>query len=306
MAIRLFHIAWFLLMPPLLLGVINRVKAWFAGRRGQPLLQTYWDVARLFRKGAVFSNTSSWVFQIGAVIQLAAVFCAAIILPSSTPVSPFGFVGDVVAFAYLLGLGRFFTVISALDTGSSFEGLGASREVAIATFAEPTLFLALAALCIPAHSISFGHIWGTAVGDANLWHRAPSIAAAISLFIVMLAESCRIPVDDPTTHLELTMVHEVMVLDHSGPDFAFITLGSALKLFLMGSLILHAVMPNGFASTGAQSLAFFVGQLAVAACVGVVESVIARYRLNRVPQFLIAAAVVAVLAIAIQFYRGVA
>jgi formate hydrogenlyase subunit 4 len=192
-----------------------------------------------------------------------------------------------------------------MDTGSSFEGMGASREAMISSLAEPALFLSLAILCIPSHSVSFERIWTSIPDGAWAWGHAPFIAAAVSLFIVMLAEGSRIPVDDPNTHLELTMVHEVMVLDHSGPDFAFIVLGSALKLFLMGSIILHVILPvssyRGWQGTGV----FVAGQLGVAVVVGVVESTSARLRLNRVPHFLLVASVVAILGIAMQFFGGV-
>jgi formate hydrogenlyase subunit 4 len=289
----------------LLLGIINKTKAWFAGRDGPPLLQPYWDVLRLLRKGAVFSHTTSWVFQASATIQLATVLCAALIVPTVSMSSPLGFSGDVVLFAYVLGLGRFFTMAAAMDTGSSFEGMGASREATISSLAEPALFLCLAILCIPAHGVSFERIWSSLPEGIWAWGHAPYIAAAISLFIVMLAESSRVPVDDPNTHLELTMVHEVMVLDHSGPDLAFIVLGSALKLFAMGSIIVHVVLPMSSYSGWLGSLIFVVGQIGVAIGVGVVESTSARYRLNRVPHFIMAASVVAVLGIAMQFFGGV-
>ena len=300
----LIHLLLVLLMPPLLLGVINKTKAWFAGRNGPPLLQTYWDVWRLLNKGAVMSKTTTWIFQASAAIQLATALGAALIVPSVSVKSPLGFTGDVIVFAYVLGLGRFFIIVAAMDTGSSFEGMGASREATISAFAEPALFLSLSALCIPARSISFEQVWTAIPGAAGDWGRAPYIAAAISLFIVMLAESSRIPVDDPNTHLELTMVHEVMVLDHSGPDFAFILLGGALKLFLMACIIVHVLLPTGLTSGWLSRLLFVAGLVAVAAVVGVVESASARFRLNRVPQFMMAASVVAMLGIAMQFFRG--
>jgi formate hydrogenlyase subunit 4 len=305
LAERVVHFVLVLLMPPLLLGVINKTKAWFAGRKGPPLLQPYWDVLRLLQKGAVFSQTTSWVFQVSATVQLAAATCAALIVPTISMSSPLGFSGDIVFFAYVLALGRLFTMLAAMDTGSSFEGMGVSREAMISSLAEPALFFSLAILCIPSHSVSFERVWTSIPEGAWAWGHAPFIAAAIALFIVMLAEGSRIPVDDPNTHLELTMVHEVMVLDHSGPDFGYILLGSALKLFLMGSIILHVILPvssyHGWQGTGI----FMAGQIGVAAVVGVVESTSARYRLNRVPHFLLVASVIAILGIAVQFFGGV-
>ncbi len=305
LAERLVHFTLVLLMPPLLLGVINKTKAWFAGRDGPPLLQPYWDVLRLLRKGAVFSRTTSWVFQVSASLQLATVLCAALVVPTAFMSSPLGFGGDVILFAYVLGLGRFFTMAAAMDTGSSFEGMGASREATISSLAEPALFLSLAILCIPAHAISFERVWRSIPEGAWAWGHAPYVAAAISLFIVMLAESSRIPVDDPNTHLELTMVHEVMVLDHSGPDFAFIVLGSALKLFVMSTIIIHVMLPMSTYGGWRGSAIFMAGQIAIAIAVGIVESTSARYRLNRVPHFIMVASVVAVLGITMQFFGGV-
>ncbi len=300
---RLVHFVLVSCMPLLMLGIINKTKAWFAGRAGPPLLQPYWDTLRLLRKGAVFGRPTSWVFQVSASLQLAAVLAAALVVPTVSMSSPLGFAGDVVLFAYLLGLGRFITMAAAMDTGSSFEGMGASREAMISSLAEPALFLSLAILCIPAHGVSFGLIW-TSIGEVSwAWGRAPSVAAAISLFIVMLAKSSRIPVDDPNTHLELTMIHEVMVLDHSGPDFGFVLLGSALKLFVMGSIIVHVLVPMSYCG-GWGCLVFVLGQIGTAVAVGVVESTSARFRLNRVPHFMMAASVVAVLGITVQFFGG--
>lgn len=302
---RLVHFLLVLLMPPLLVGVINKTKAWFAGRQGAPLLQPYWDVWRLLKKGAVFSHTTTWIFRASASVQLATVLCAALVVPTVSMSSPLGFAGDVILFAYVLGLGRFFTMAAAMDTGSSFEGMGASREATIAALAEPALFLALAILCVPAHSVSFERVWTSIPAGTWAFSHAPYIAAAISLFIVMLAESSRIPVDDPNTHLELTMVHEVMVLDHSGPDFAYILFGSALKLFLLGGIIVHVLLPMSSYNAWQSSLLYLMGQIGVAVIVGVVESTSARYRLIRVPHFMMAASVVAVLGIAMQFFGGV-
>ncbi|MBI3183663.1 MAG: NADH-quinone oxidoreductase subunit H [Myxococcales bacterium] len=298
------HLALLLLFPPLLFGVINKTKATFAGRRGPPLLQPYFDVLRLFRKGAVYSRTTSWVFRAGPIVSLATAILAGLLAPLCEAGSPLGFQGDVVAFAYLFGLGRFFTMAAALDTGSSFEGMGASREAAFSALAEPALFLALAIVCVPAGTPTFEAAWRAlpweSWGASHPWF----LAAAAALFAVMLAENSRIPVDDPNTHLELTMVHEVMVLDHSGPDFAFILYGSALKLFVLGSLLVHLLLPIPAGGGPFGVLLMIGGQLAIAVLIGVVESTMARLRLVRVPQFLIGASVVAAIGLASVFYRG--
>ena len=292
-----------LLLPPLVTGFIARTKAWFAGRRGPPLLQPYHDLIRLLRKGAVYSHTTTGMFAAGPIVSLAALLAAGLLVPVASNRGPIGFVGDVVAFAALLALGRFVTMTAALDTGSSFEGMGASREATISTLAEPTLFLVLAVLCLPAGSPSFEGAWNAVSWAAPGLARAPLLAAGVALFAVILAENARIPVDDPNTHLELTMIHEVMVLDHSGPDLALILYGASLKLFLFGSLLIHIVLPFP-AGDPVRGLGILVaGQAVLAFVIGVVESVMARLRLPRVPQFLIGAFAVAGVGLAAYFYR---
>ncbi len=297
------HLALLLLAPPLLLGVIARTKAWVAGRKGPPLLQPYRDLGRLWRKGEVVSRTTTWIFRAGPAGSLAAVLAAGLLLPLASSRAPLGFEGDVIAFAYLLALGRFVTIAAALDTGSSFEGMGASREAAFSALAEPALFLALAILCLPAGGPAFERALGAQPWTAAGLRLAPVLAAAVTLFMVLLAENSRIPVDDPATHLELTMIHEVMVLDHSGPDLAFILYGSAVKLFLFAALLTRALVhvPPGNPWAGAAIL--LAGVLAVAVAVGVVESWTARLRLPRVPQFLISAFAVAAVGLVTLVYR---
>jgi formate hydrogenlyase subunit 4 len=298
------HVVLLLAFPPLSVGVINKIKASFAGRLGPPLLQPYRDVWKLLRKGAVYSRTTTWLFRAGPIVSLAAVLCAGLVLPLAANSSPLGFSGDVVVFAYLLGLERFFTMAAALDTGSSFEGMGASREAAFSALAEPALFLSMAILCIPARSATFGDAFIGLPWKTWGFEHPTYLAAALSLFAVLLAENSRIPVDDPNTHLELTMVHEVMVLDHSGPDFAFILYGSAVKLFVIGALLVHILLPIP-AGGGWLGVALLCGgEIGLAIIVGVVESVMARLRLPRVPQFLVGAAVLAAIGLAALFYRG--
>jgi formate hydrogenlyase subunit 4 len=284
------YLALFLAMPPLLLGVVNRVKSLFAGRQGPPLWQLYADLRRLARKGAVYSRTTTWVFRAGPVVGLAAVATAGLLMAFGGAPAALSFGGDFVLFAYLLGLARFATVLAALDTGSAFEGMGAAREVTFSSLAEPALFLCLVTLARATGSISLSGMLGPALPEA--WsHAAPALLlAAIALFVVALAENSRIPVDDPNTHLELTMIHEVMVLDHSGPDLALILYGASLKLFLFGALFVRLVLgvrAGGLAGVGV----FVAGMLGFAVLVGVIESTMARLRLVRVPQLLVGASV---------------
>jgi formate hydrogenlyase subunit 4 len=285
-----------LAFAPLLGGVINRTKAFVAGRVGPPVLQAYYDLARLLRKGAVYSRTTSWVFRAGPVVGLAAVLAATALVPFGGFSAPLAFNGDLVLLAYLFGLMRFFTVIAAMDTGSSFEGMGASREVTFALLAEPALFLGLAAIARKTQSLSLS----TMFPDAWLSSGIVLALIAAALMVIVLAENSRIPVDDPDTHLELTMIHEVMVLDHSGPDFAFILYGAALKLWVLSALVVGIALPhsgNLWADTSAALAAMFV----LAVLVGVVESCMARLRLVRVPRLLAGAGVLAALALLLVF-----
>jgi formate hydrogenlyase subunit 4 len=286
-----------LALAPLLLGVVNRTKAVTAGRTGQPLLQLYYDLWKLLRKGAVYSRTTTWVFRAGPVVGLAAVLVAAAIVPFGGWPTVVGFSGDLILFAYLLALMRFFTVIAALDTGSSFEGMGASREVQFSALAEPAFLLGLAAVARATGSLSLhGMISSVSVA---LWTQMGAALAlvAVVLLVVLLTESARIPVDDPNTHLELTMIHEVMVLDHSGPDLAFILYGAALKLWLLSALLVGLVIPIRSGNPWLDGAAVLAGMLCCGVMIGVIESSMARLRLLRVPQLLVGAGVLAALAL---------
>jgi len=291
MALSLLQLLAFLLAPPLLLGVIGRVKARVAGRQGPPLLQPYRDLARLLRKGAVYSRTTTWVFRAGPLVGLAAVLAAGLLVPLGAPEATVAFAGDFVLFAYLLGLARFATVLAALDTGSSFEGMGAAREVTFSALAEPALFLGLLSLVRSTGGLDLTHLLGDGLAAAWRTDGPALLIVALAFFAVALAENARIPVDDPATHLELTMIHEVMVLDHSGPDLALIQYGAAAKLWLFGALVVNLILGARPADPLAAFATFLAGQLAFAVAVGLVESTMARLRLVRVPQLLVGASV---------------
>lgn len=287
----------FLTLSPLLLGAVNRVKAVFAGRTGAPVFQPYRDLRRLLGKQAVYSRTTTWVFRAGPVVGLASVVAAGLLMSFGGAPALLPFPGDFILFAYLLGLGRFFTALAALDTGSSFEGMGASREVTFASFAEPALFLCLVVLVRATGSLSLSGM--LRAGLPEIWHaQGPALLlAAVALLAVALAENARIPVDDPTTHLELTMIHEVMVLDHSGPDLALIQYGASLKLFLFGALVVRLALGFPFSSPWWSLLAFLGGMAVFAVVLGTIESTTARLRLVRVPQLLVAASVLGAFAL---------
>lgn len=286
-----------LVVSPLLLGLINRVKAVFAGRKGPPLLQPYHDLLKLFRKGSVYSRTTTWVFRAGPVVGLATAVLATLLVPLGGGRAAVGFEGDVILFAYLLGLGRFFTVAAALDTGSAFEGMGAAREATYASLAEPALFLGLVVLARSSRSLSLETMLGD--GLAQRWSQSGASFSLVlaALFVVLLAENCRIPVDDPNTHLELTMIHEVMVLDHGGPALGMILYGAALKLFVLGALLARMMAPFGEGQPWLAWGAFGLALVLLSVAIGVVESVMARLRLLQVPSLLVAACLLSAFAV---------
>jgi len=291
----ILHLALLIAMPPLLFGVVNKTKALFAGRVGAPFLQPYYDIAKLLRKGMVLSRTTTWVFRAAPAVTLAAVAAAGLLAPAGDTPAIVSFSGDFILFAYLFGLARFFTTSAALDTGSAFEGMGASREVSFAVLTEPALFFAFLVLAKLSGSLSLSGMLAPAAsriaagGAGAMGAVAPQVLIAAGLFIVFLAENSRIPVDDPTTHLELTMIHEVMVLDHSGPLFGLIEYASAMKFFVLGSVILGVAVPAYPGLPWLDWPIFAGGLLALSALVGVVESVMARLRMPRVPTLLISA-----------------
>jgi len=291
------HVIVAVVLPPLLLGIIVKVKARFAGRVGAPLLQTYRDVWKLLQKGSVFSTTTTWVFKAGPVVSLAAVMVAALVMPLGSHPAPISFAGDAVLFAYLLALGRFFTIAAALDTGSSFEGMGAAREATFSALAEPALFLGLMMLARKSGSASLTAMLGPGLADAWVNNGGALVLVVVSFFVVLLAENSRLPFDDPNTHLELTMIHEVMVLDHGGPAFGMILYGAALKLFILGALVARLLTPVSTGNEWLDWIVFVVAISALAALVGVVESIMARLRLLHIPRLLVAASIISVFAI---------
>ena len=286
------NIALGLLFAPLLLGIINKTKASFAGRNGQPLLQAYFDIIKQLQKGAVYSKTTSWIFRAGPVVGLSAILVALCIVPLGGIAAPLAFSGDLLLLAYILGVMRFFTVIAALDTGSSFEGMGASREVLFSALAEPAFLIGLTAIARETGVMSLSQM----LPAANFF--SPEVVlVVVSLLVVYLCENARIPFDDPNTHLELTMIHEVMVLDHSGPDFAFILYSSALKLWVLGLVIVGMIFPSPAGSFWLVPVFTAIcGMIILAIIVGIIESSMARLRLIRIPQLLVAAGSLSALA----------
>jgi formate hydrogenlyase subunit 4 len=281
------HVVFLIFLPPLLWGIINKTKAWFAGRKGAPFVQPYHDLIKLFRKGLVQSTTTTWVFRAGPVVGLATVFLAGFLVPFGGKEAPISFVGDMILFAYLLALGRFFTTSAALDTGSAFEGMGSAREVTFAVLTEPALFFSFLVLVRLSGSFSLSGMLIS--GNFSLVATPSIVLMALGLFVIILAETSRIPVDDPNTHLELTMIHEAMILDHSGPLLGGVLYSSSMKLFILVSVLADVVIPVPADGWWVRWSLFLAGVLVLTVVIGIVESIMARLRMSRVPYLLVAA-----------------
>lgn len=303
-----------LALSPLLLGVINRVKARAGGRRGRPLLQLYFDIAKLLRKNSVYPKTTTWFFRAAPIAGVATALPALLLLPFGGVPAVVSFPGDFLVLAGLLALSRFALILGALDTGSAFEGMGAAREGLFSAMAEPVLLFCLMVLAYESREHTLSLMLGGLPSAVWLAQWPMYLLLAIALFFLLLTENCRIPVDDPNTHLELTMIHEVMILDHSGPDLALLEYAAALKLWLFSLLIAGVALPQTrgllFAESpaaGDASLALDAGLalavvFVIAVLVGCVESAMARLRLERVPQILALAGSFACLA-ALSLWR---
>lgn len=284
----ILHLLLLLILPPFLLGVINKTKAFLAGRKGPPVLQVYYDMAKLLRKDLVISNTTTGVFVAGPVIGIVVPILAGLLIPFGSNPAVLSFTGDFLFFAYLFALSRFFTSSAALDTGSAFEGMGSAREVTFAVLTEPALFFVFLVLARMSSNLTLSGMLSMGANPLyGIGSMAPLVMIVLGLFIILLAENSRIPVDDPNTHLELTMIHEVMVLDHSGPLFGLIEYGSAIKLFVFGSLLLNIMVPLHSLSIRLGTLLWVVGMMLISVIIGVIESIMARLRMPRVPALLI-------------------
>lgn len=295
----LLRLAGWLLLAPLLPGLINQVKAWVAGRRGPPVLQLYYDLARLWRKGVVLSELASPAFLAAPAVAWIALTAACLLLPLGPAGAWMSFRGDMILLIYLLALARFCTVWAAMETGSAFEGMGSVREVSYAVLGEVAVVAALLSLAVQTGSSSLATLLAPTMP-------AGAFMLAGGLFTVLLLENCRVPFDDPNTHLELTMVHEAMILDHSGPPLAVILHGAALKLALFSVMLVQAVLPLQEFPVWAAAASLFLGVLVVTLCIGLVESLMARLAFRRVPLLLTTAVLLCVFALLMAWKGGVA
>jgi len=265
-------------------GVLIRTKSIFSGRKGPGLLQPMKDIVRLWGKGAVYSKTTTVIFRIAPTVYMASVLMAILMVPHGNHPGLISFEGDFVMFAYILALGKFLTIISALDTGSSFEGMGASREALFSMLVEPAFFMVVGSLALFTGHTSFISIFSTLHYDSNISYMLGALAAFVFVMIAMV-ENSRMPVDDPKTHLELTMIHEVMILDNSGFDLGTILYTTNLKFAMYG-----AIISNFFIGSLPLLLSiplFFAVQVLFAITAGTIESFIARFRMSHNPQFIL-------------------
>ena len=273
-------------------GIIIRTKSILSGRKGPGIFQPIKDIIRLFRKGAVYSNTTSFIFQIAPTIYFSSVIVAMLVVPFGQSKGLISFQGDFIFFAYVLALGKFFSIISALDTGSSFEGMGASREALFSMFAEPAFFILLGSMSLLTGQTSFQEIFA-ALHLGSPVSYALAVLAAFVLGMIMMIENSRMPIDDPKTHLELTMVHEVMILDNSGFDLGLILSAGLLKFSIYGALIVNlfiGMFPYQYAIP-----MFFAIQFFAAVITGAIESFMARFRMSHNSQFIFALSSVSIL-----------
>ena len=295
-----------LAVAPLLRSGIKKMKATMQTRRGPPLLQGYYDLAKLLRKETVRSETASWVYVLGPRVYFAAAVAATTLVPVLVAAAPLEGAGGVLGLVGILALGRFALAIAALDTGSPFGGMGSSREMTIAALAEPALMLGLFTSALAAGSLDLGVVVrGALLPDALF--RPSDILALAGLFVVLIAETGRIPVDNPATHLELTMIHEAMVLEYAGPDLALVEWASALKELLYITLLIDLFIPAGIATTAtpgvvALAAAAWAGKVLVfAVVITLVETTNAKLRLFRVPELVAVSLGLGFIALAIRF-----
>ncbi|WFU40432.1 NADH-quinone oxidoreductase subunit H [Bradyrhizobium sp. CB82] len=299
-----------LLLAPLLTGYVRKVKARLLRRRGPPLLQPYRDLVRLMRKDVVLADNASWLFRVIPYLMFAGTWVAASLVPTFGNGLLFFWSADLIAIIALLGSARFFQALAGMDVGTAFGGIGSSREVMIASLAEPAILITVFSVAMIAGSTQLSNV-AEFMGSDAVGLRVSLGMAFVALTIVALAENARIPVDNPATHLELTMVHEAMVLEYSGRHLALIDLSSQLKLLLYVSLIACIFLPWGTATADASVAALasgvllYLGKLAVLGfLLAVFETSIAKMRVFRIPEFLGAALMLALLATLLRFVSG--
>jgi formate hydrogenlyase subunit 4 len=301
------QIALVLFLSPLITGFSRTMKARLQTRRGAGVLQPYRDLGKLLRKGMVIPDTASWIFAATPYVLFTTTLLAGLLIPTISAQAPLSAFGGVLAVVYLLALGRFFLALGGLDTGSSFGGLGSSREMTISAIAEPALMLAVFTVAIGAGSTNLSTVAHAALGQSWRFLAPSQMLAFAALFIVLIAETGRIPVDNPATHLELTMIHEAMILEYSGPYLALIEWSAAIKQLVLMTLLVNVFFPFGLSpgwwqlSTLLSLILFSVKLLLLAAAIVLVETTNAKLRLFRVPELLTVAFILSAMALISTF-----
>ncbi len=303
--LNLLQASLMLLVAPLLAGIVRKFKARLQNRRGASLLQPYQDLRKLFSKESLFADNSSWIFRTAPVVIFTATLLAASIVPIIVVDLPSAMIADVIAMTALLALARFWIALAAMDIGTAFGGMGASREMTFSALAEPAMLMGVFVMSLGAHSTNLSTMVHFAL---NLHHLHPSVAFALAaLLMVSVAENGRIPIDNPTTHLELTMIHEAMILEYSGRHLALIEWAAQIKLLLFASLIISLFAPWGIAETiGLLPIlialgCWFAKIILLAAAVAMLESALAKIRLFEVPNYLFTAFVLAFLGMLVHY-----
>lgn len=284
MAIKILNLIIVLFVPFLMLGVIKKTKAFWGGRYGAPVFQPLYDFVKLVKKDFVISKTTSGVFRITPVVVIASALFAALFVPLASSSAIINIPAGFILFAYILGFSKFFSLIGAMDTGSSFEGMGASREACFTTIVEPAFFMLLASIMALSGNFTFDSL-SKIIEISGAYGVLICVFAVLALFIMILTEGSRVPVDDPATHLELTMIHEVMILDNSAADLALITWASGIKMLLLSSLIAAIVIPQGL-STTVSTLCYLALMFVISVIIGTIESATARIRMSHVFEFI--------------------
>jgi formate hydrogenlyase subunit 4 len=296
-----------LVLAPLITGCSRNWKAKLQNRRGARIWQPYWDLYKFLQKDMVISEHASWVFHAAPYVLFISVLVAGLMVPMVCAQAPLSLFGGVLAVIGLLALGRFFLALAGMDPASAFGGMGSSREMTISAIAEPAMMLSIFTVAIAAGSTNLSQMVTMAQGPAWQWLKPAHVLAFGAFFIVLLAETGRVPVDNPATHLELTMIHEAMILEYSGRYLAFMEWSASIKQLVLMSLVVNVFFPVGlaeqisFAALGLSVLIFLAKLLALSAVVVVVETINAKLRLFRVPDLLGAAFVLAALALLSSF-----
>ncbi len=298
---KILNLIILLFVPFLMAGIIKKTKAFWGGRKGPSVFQPFYDFIRLLKKDYVISKTTSPIFRISPIINLISVIFAAGFVPLASGSALINISGGLIIFAYTLSLGKFVSLISAMDTGSSFEGMGASREACFTSIVEPAFFIVIVSIMALSGNYTFDSLKHLISGTGHYGLLITIFAVAV-LFIMILIEGSRVPVDDPATHLELTMIHEVMILDNSGSDLAFYTWANSIKMLLISSLISYLLIPQGLNTLLSIGLYLLI-MIIISIGIGTVESGMARIRMSHVFEFIFVMSSLALVVLALVTAR---